>query len=171
MKRKCPLLPSDLQLVIDCMGSSPAHDDILFIAQHLIEFNQLLQLAELCLPDNSQLFDMRLSMKRFDVRIQPDFVHLLLPGHKADKFFAGLHLLLQLPELPIGPIPFFLCYLTLRDHSFPWRPKLWIRADGSSPTHSWFQSCLHTIFDDGMSGHSMRAVMPRRAVREVDVEP
>ena len=108
VKRKRPLLPSDLQFVIDRLGSSSDHDDLLFVSQILIGFNQLLHLAELCISDNPQLFDVRLFMRRFDVSIQPDFVHLLLPGHKADKFFAGSHLLLQPSPSPIAPIPFFL---------------------------------------------------------------
>ena len=156
-RRKRPLLVSDLTLVIDRFGSSLDFDDVLFVAQLLVGFNQLLRLAELCIPDNPQLFDVRLFMKRFQVDVGSDVIHLLLPGHKADKFFAGSHLLLQRVSSPISPFPFFLRYLDLRDRRFPWRPELWLRADGSLPKRSWFQSRLRELFDDGISGHSMCA--------------
>ena len=103
--RKCPLLPSDLQCAIDRFGASSDYDDVLFLTQLLVGFNQLLRLAELCIPDNPQLFDVRLSMKHFTVRLGPDFIQLLLPGHKADRFFAGSHLLLQNQPLPISCLP------------------------------------------------------------------
>ena len=155
--RKRPLLPADLQVAIDHFGSSPDYDDALFLAQLLVGFDQLLRLAELCCPDNPQLFDVRRSMRRFDVTVGPEHLQLLLPGNKTDKFFAGSQLLLQRWSDPICPVPYLLTYLRLRDQRFPWRPELWIRQDGSSPCRSWFHRQLRTLFDDGISGHSMRA--------------
>ena len=149
-RHKPPLLPSDLHVAIDQFGSSKDYDDTLFLTQLLVGFNQLLRLAKLCGPDNPQLFDVCRSMRHFDIVVAPDHLQLLLPGHKANKFFAGSHLLIPRHSDPVCPFPYVLTYLHRRGQLFPWRPELWICQDGSAPTCSWFQRRLRVLFDDGI---------------------
>ena len=51
-KRKRPLLPTNLDLLLNAYSSSPHHDNLLFLTQVLVGFNQLLRLAELCAPND-----------------------------------------------------------------------------------------------------------------------
>ena len=44
-----------------------------------------------------------------------------------------------------------------RDSHFALFPQLWLRSDGSVPSHSWFLSRLHSVFPRSIGGHSMRA--------------
>ena len=55
--RKQPMLPEHLIQLVSQLGSSIAYNDILFLAQVMVGFDQLLRLAELCIPDNPKLFD------------------------------------------------------------------------------------------------------------------
>ena len=157
VNRKRPLVPADLHVLVASYGSSPDYDDLLFLMLTLVGFDQLLHLAELCAPDDNRLFDVRRSMKCFTVTVESRSISILLPAHKVDKFFSGSHLLICPDESPIHPHQYLLWYLTLRDRLFPWHPELWLRADSSVPTRSWFTSHLRQHFDDQVSRHSMRA--------------
>ena len=84
VQRKQPLTPADLLRVQAALGPDLPYDDLLFLTQLFLGFDQLLRLGELCQSDDPRLFDVRRSMKRFDVPLAHDSVHLTLPGHKAD---------------------------------------------------------------------------------------
>lgn len=155
--RKDPLLPSHLTHLISLYHSSSVFDDLLFLTLILVGFDQLLRLAELCSPDDDRLFDSRKIMKRFDVSISLHTIRLLLPGHKADKFFTGSTLLICNSNTSISPFPFLLRYIRQRDALFPWLPALWLRSTGSPPTRSWFLRRLRQHFPSSISGHSLRA--------------
>lgn len=156
-RRKLPLMLTDLQRMVQRYAVSTVFDDQLFLAQLLTGFHQLLRLAELCVPDNPALFDVRKPMKRFEVRISPASIRLLLPAHKSDQFFSGSQLYLFSDAAETCPYPALLRYLHLRDQQLPWSPYLWLRDDGSHPTRSWFVRRLREHFDPAVSGHSMRA--------------
>ena len=155
--RKQPLAASDLQLVSSRLHSSPNHDDLLFVAQLFVGFDQLLRLAELCISDDPCLFDAWKPMKRFDVTIQDNSVRLILLCHKADQFFEGSTLLLCPSPSPINPISPIRRYLTSRDQLFLWHSHLWVLTDGTPPTRSWFMRRLQQFFPDSILGHSMCA--------------
>ena len=155
--RKDPLMATDISNLISIYKDSSSYDDTLFLAQITLGFNQLLRLAELCIPDNSQLWDCRKLMMRFDVKRTSDSIELTLPGHKADKFFEGSKLVVLNNNDPLSPYPWITKYLQLRDKKHPWKPELWVREDGSYPARSWFSTVLHRHFGPNISGHSMRA--------------
>jgi len=48
-------------------------------------------------------------------------------------------------------------YLSSRDRLFPLHPQLWLRADGSSPTRSWFLQRLRQYCPAEIAGQSIRA--------------
>lgn len=77
----------DICNLIQLFGNSSDYDDLLFVTQHALGFDQLLCLAELCILDDKQLWDCRKLMMQFEVKCSPHSIDLLLPGHKADKFF------------------------------------------------------------------------------------
>lgn len=128
-----------------------------FSSRKSSRFNQLLWLAELCISDDSRLYDVHKSMKRFDVTVSTTSIQLRLPGHKADKFFAGSTLLVLNLARPVCLYSFLLRYLARRNSLFPWHPDLWVRHDGSPPSRSWFTARLRRHFSPDISGHSMRA--------------
>ena len=148
---------TDLQHLICIYWSSNIYDEVLFLAQVTLGFSQLLCLAELCVSDNPQLHDSHKLMMHFDIHEFQTWVELLLPGHKADKFFQGSKLIALNNDEPTCPYPWLICYLCLCDGQHSWKPALWLRADGSSPTHSWFTSMLRHHFGSNISGHSMHA--------------
>ena len=49
------------------------------------------------------------------------------------------------------------CYLGSRDWLFPLHPQLWLWANGSSPTRSWFLQHLHQYLPAEIAGQSIRA--------------
>ena len=48
-------------------------------------------------------------------------------------------------------------YIRSRDGLFPLHPQLWLRANGLSPTRSWFLRKLHQYCPMDIAGQSMRA--------------
>jgi hypothetical protein len=79
-----------------------------------------------------------------------------LQHHKSDTAFEGNTIVIQRAE-SVDPQRVFLLYITSWDKLFPFNSFLWLRSDGSIPTHVWFVSWLHSHFPDSISGHSLRA--------------
>lgn len=154
---KDPLMPNDIQLLIDMYHNSTLYDDLLFLALVTLSFNQLLCLGELCMPNNPELWDYWKSMMHFDLKSMGNHLELLLPIHKADKFFKGSTLVVPDSHDPLSPHPWLLKYLNCCDQLYNWKPELWLRTDSSSPSHSWFSSHLCQHFGTNISGHSMCA--------------
>lgn len=94
-------------------------------------------------------------MKCHDVHLSSDTVCLLLPSHKADRFFEGSTLQSASPSAHSSFLLFWQ-YLALCDACFRWLPELWILANGKSPTRAWLNR-LRCFFPSTISGHSMRA--------------
>jgi hypothetical protein len=91
---KKPLSLDDLKTIVNDMGSSTDHDNLLFIAQVLVSFHVLLHLAELCFPDHLQLRDYSKTSLWSSVQWFPDTVSFWLPSHKADPTFEGSRLII-----------------------------------------------------------------------------
>jgi hypothetical protein len=154
--RKLPLTKHDLASVVDALQPNPPHDDILFAAQLLTGFDCLMRLAELTWPDQLGLRDYRKISMRHSVEYLDNAISFWLPSNKADHFFEGNRLIIH-----VGPSPssysYFRAYLTSRDSRFRARPELWLRADGTIPTRSWFVKRLRLFFSNSIAGQSMRA--------------
>jgi len=74
---------------------------------------------------------------------------------KLTNFFEGNRLFIHKSSADTHRL--LLLYLTSRDGLFRARPELWLRADGTIPTHSWFIHCLCHFFPNSIAGQSMHA--------------
>ena len=146
--RKRALTLHDLHIVIDHYATSTSHDDLLFA---------LMRLGELTVADDKSLFDHRKITSRTSVSSSENDYRFFLPSHKADKFFEGNTVIVQHHIGPIDPLSFFKKYLKSRDQLFPFLPDLWLRADGSRPSRSFFMRRMRMFFADDIGGQSMRA--------------
>jgi hypothetical protein len=156
-KRKRALTMRDLQLVVDHYANSTSHDDLLFVCQLLTGFFALMRLGELTISDDKSLFDYRKITKRTSVSLSDDDYRFFLPSHEADKFFEGNIVIVQRHTGTINPLSFFRKYLKSRDRLFPFSTDLWLRADGSRPSRSFFIRRMKIFFSNDVAGQSMRA--------------
>jgi hypothetical protein len=136
--------------------SSTDHDELLFFVILLVGFHALMRLGELVWPDKKALQDYRKVTKQSTVEFLPEGFSFFLPGHKADKFFEGNRVIVQCNAAGDDPDAPFRKYLTSRDNIFPFHAELWLRADGSIPTRSWFIRNLRAHFPSNVAGHSLR---------------
>ena len=159
-KRKRALTLSDLQTVINHYAGSSSHDNLLFVSQLLTGFFALMRLGELTVSDDKSLFDYRKITSRTSVSFSTDDYRFFLPSHKADKFFEGNIVIIQRHTGTIDPLSFFKKYLASRDRLFPFHPDLWLKADGSRPSRSFFIRRMRLFFEDDIAGQSMPAGGP-----------
>ena len=155
-RRKRALTREDLLIVFDDLTASLSHDDHLFLTQLLTGFDGLLRLGNLVWPDSTALRSYRKLSMRHSVKWSPNSFSFWLPSSKTDRVFEGNRVLVHGNTTP-NPYLAFLSYIRSRDILFPHRPELWIRADGSVPTRSWFLQRLHHYFPSDTAGQSLRA--------------
>ena len=155
--RKFALTTDNLLRIIQHYATSPDHDDKLFVSQLLTGFFALLRLGELVYPDDVSLCDPHKIVKRLSVLILDNLFQFELPTHKADKFYEGHLIVIRKLDSPIDPYRHFLSYLQSCDHSFPYSSPLWLRANGSVPTQSFFIKCFQQFFGSDFGGQSMCA--------------
>jgi hypothetical protein len=116
-----------------------------------------MRLGELTISDDKSLFDHRKITSRTSVVATNDDYRFFLPAHKADKVFEGNTVIIQRHDNTIDPLSCFKKYLSSRDRLFPFSSDLWLRADGSRPTRSFFIRRMNLFFDTDVAGQSMRA--------------
>ena len=157
-KRKCALTLTDLQTVLSALSNSTSQDDLLFQAMLLTRFFGLMRLRELSFPNSVSLRNWKKITKQSTVTFNNHQYEFLLPGHKADRFFEGNHIIIKQKQYnDIDPLHIFLRYLQSRDSLFPLLSPLWLTSKGSMPTCDFFIKRLHTFFDSDIAGQSMRA--------------
>lgn len=147
MRRKRTLSISDLSSVIahyDNIASS--HDNLLFISMLLTGFFSLMCLGEMAFPDDKKIQDWRKISRCHTVTSTIDKYSFELPFHKADRFFAGNTILITWGESHINSVQRSQLYLTSCDSLMPFHSALWLRADGTIPTQSFFMQHLHHFF-------------------------
>ena len=137
-KWKRALTIDDLTLVVHHYSSSQSHDNLLFISQLLTGFFALMRLGELTVSNDKTLFDHRKITSRTSVLISNDNYRFFLPSHKADKFFEGNIVIIQSHHISLDPLFYFKKYLASRNWLFPFSSDLWLHADGSHPSQSFF---------------------------------
>src|ERR1700678_2245143 len=103
VKRKAPLSCADLERIINHVGLSGAHDDLLFITQLLSWFYGLLRLGELVFPDKLALRNYQKILLRHSVRSTVDQFSFFLPSHKGDRTFKGSTIIIQKFDMPSDP--------------------------------------------------------------------
>jgi hypothetical protein len=136
----------DLQLVMDHYSQSTSHDDLLFVSQLLTGFFALMRLGELTIPDDKKLLDHRKFTSRTSVSLSDNDYRFFLPSHKADKYFEGNTVIIQHHSAVVDPLSAFKKYLSSRDRLFPFSSELWLRADGSRPSRSFFIRRMRLFF-------------------------
>jgi hypothetical protein len=153
--RKLPLSSSDLQLLYNIYGTSPNHDDRLFLAITFIGFHGLMCLGELVAHDNLELRSSRKVIKRHTVmfRNNPPHVSFNLPMHKADRCYATITIVRGVSSS--DPLNVFQCYLMYQDEQHKWHPLLWLRESGMPPTRFWCIRRLRLHFPSDFAGHSL----------------
>jgi hypothetical protein len=157
VKRKAPLSHADLELILNKIGLSTLHDNLLFRAQLLTGFYGLLRLGELVFPDKLVLRNYRKISLRHTVHRLANQFSFFLPSHKGDRTFEGNTIIIQKLGTLSDPYKPFVAYLTSRDTFFPLNPELWLTSRGTVPTRHWFMSRLRTFLPTKFAGHSMRA--------------
>jgi hypothetical protein len=158
-RRKRALSMDDLRRVVTHYSYSHSHDELLFVSQLLTGFFALMRLGELVVSDDKSIIDHRKITSRTSVRMSDSDYRFFLPSHKADRFFEGNTIIIQQHNNAVDPLLHFKRYLSSRDRLFPFSPDLWLRADGSRPSRSFFIQRLNLFFDadSGVAGQSMRS--------------
>jgi hypothetical protein len=156
-KRKAPLTAAVLLSISNALLPSRDHDDMLFISMLNTGFPGLLRLGELTVSDSPTLRDFRKVVLRNSLSWVGNDYEFLLPAHKADTTFEGNRVhIAQIIGAP-DPQPIMKRYLSSRDRLFPLHPQLWLRANGCSPTRSWFLQRLRQYCPSEIAGQSIRA--------------
>ena len=86
----------------------------------------------------------------------PDSFSFWLPNSKTDRIFEGNRIIICNLSAPdsYGPV---LTYIKSRDSLFPNQAELWLRENGSVPTHTWFLYQLQSLFPTNIAGQSICA--------------
>ena len=138
---KLPLTRENLLTVCNAYQTNPSHNDLLFMVQLLTGTKCLMCLGELTWLDKIASCDyLKVSMCH-TVSFHTDALSFWLPGHKTDQFFEGNRLILHKSLTP-DAYSHFASYHSSRDRLFCTRPELWLHADRTIPTCSWFINCL-----------------------------
>ncbi|KAJ3969354.1 hypothetical protein EV361DRAFT_972395 [Lentinula raphanica] len=152
--RKLPLSRQQISGMIQSLDAEPSYDDLLWASMLATGFFGLLRLAEMCTSDSSVKRNPRKYCRRLSVKLLHNQYEFTLRTHKADKFFEGNQVIVNNADA----LSLFRRYLTNRDTLFPLNPFLWLQADGSVPTRSWFITKLRAhIPDNNFAGQSLRA--------------
>jgi hypothetical protein len=157
VKRKRPLGEDDILQVVDDLGQSRVHDNMLFLSMLTTGRDGLLRLGELTIPDSVALRNSRKITLRHTVKLAVDQFSFFLPYHKADRFYEGNTIIIQRTTRASDPYSIFLTYLASRDRLFPLNRELWLRSNGTVPTRGWFVSRLKSYFPTDVAGQSLRA--------------
>jgi len=156
-KRKAPLTTTILQSIFTTLQSSRDHDDMLFLSMLNTGFPGLLRLGEMSVSDNPQLRDFRKVVLCNSLIWVGNDYEFLLPAHKTDTVFEGNRVhIAKIIDAP-DPRPIMMHYIHSRDQLFPLHPQLWLCANGSSPTRSWFLRRLRHFCPPEIAGQSIRA--------------
>jgi hypothetical protein len=158
IKRKRALTFSDFKKVITDLSQSQKLDDLLFMAMLLTGFFALMQLGELCFPNDVKLRNWKKISKCSSVIISDDQYEFHLPAHKADCFFEGNRIIVKKQQYcDINPLSVFHNYLAMHDSQFPLASPLWLTSQGTVATQDFFITQLHYYFNHDVTGQSMRA--------------
>jgi hypothetical protein len=159
IRRRSPLLPSQIHQVTRSLSPTSSHDDVLFATLLLTGFHGLMRLGELCTHDTASRRDWRkISLRHTLSYPSRKSYSFILPTHKADASYEGNVILIQPFLEDLDPKPSFKRYVASRDRQFPLNPELWLTSAGTMPTRAWFIRRLRAFFPDVLiAGQSMRA--------------
>ncbi|KAJ7222406.1 hypothetical protein GGX14DRAFT_558504 [Mycena pura] len=155
--RKTPISETDIVTVVDALGASRKHDDMLFLSMLTTGRDGLLRLGELTIPDSTMRRNARKITLHSTLKLSTNEFSFFLPYHKADRYYEGNTIIIQRVNRRSDPHLRFSAYLTSHDHLFLLNRELWLRANGTVPTRAWFIARLRAFFPAHISGQSLRA--------------
>jgi hypothetical protein len=97
-----------------------------------------MRLGELTISDDGTIVNHRKITSRTSVHVTINGYQFFLPSHKGDRTFEGNTIIIQRHNFTINPLSWFTKYLASCDQLFPFSSDLWLCADGSRPTRSFF---------------------------------
>ncbi|KAM5540367.1 hypothetical protein V8D89_005825 [Ganoderma adspersum] len=158
--RKAPLRLSHLASFQTLARQTGNYDDFLFLTILTAAFFACHRIGELVAPNDRSLWDWRKLIRRQSFSADRDHATYHLPYHKGDPFYQGtdIRLLRATASGGINPVQILRDYVSRRDHRHGARTPLFLRADGSRPTRSWFERRLFSVLPrSDYGGHSARA--------------
>jgi hypothetical protein len=117
----------------------------------------LLRLADLTFPDKLGYRDYKKVTLCLSLEWLPNAFVFWLPSHKSDTTFEGNHIIVKKNVGAPDPLPIMKSYISSRNRLFPLHAELWLLANGSVPTRSWFIHRLRNFFPPDIAGQSLRA--------------
>jgi hypothetical protein len=153
--RKQPIRIDHLATFLSTARRTRDYDDLLFATIMSCCFYGCHRSGELILKGKKD-FDWRNIIKRSSLRFSPGYAGYHLPYHKTDPFFRGTDILFSTQDVA-DPVSLLQEYVTARDVIHGAQRALFIRKDGSHPTHAWFDAKFFTFVDRSFGGHSPRA--------------
>ena len=156
---KQPITHLELLHLSSSLLHMTTYDDILFLTMLLTGFHGLMCLRKLTWPDNKHLQDYHKVILCLTVIVHPVSYQFLLLGHKASCFF------LKVASYSSKPLKHLmihgyclLCILPNKTTFFlSHQNYIWLRANGSIPTSSWFLFLFTRYFKGNVGGHSLQA--------------
>jgi len=100
--------------------------------------------------------DARKYIKRGFLRFTGSRAQYRLPYHKGDRFYRGTDVLLGQQDVA-DAVHLLRLYITRRDKLYGAKPDLFLREDGSPPTHAWWDKIFFALLNKDSGGHSVRA--------------
>jgi len=154
--RRQPLARMHLLHAINTFPRPFAYDDLCWLAQLLCGFFGLLRLGELVSSTADDGYAQLSS--RSSVHFEASSFSFVVPRRKSDLLHEGDTVRIVQTPFDDDPFSLFTQYIAYRDVSMPLHPLLWVRADGSVPTRSWFLARFRAVFpDSSLGGHSLRS--------------
>ena len=153
--RKLLIRIEHLAAFVESAHRSHSYNDLLFATLMSCSFYGCHRSGELVLKTKKDV-DWRKIIKHSSLRFSPGYVGYRLPYHKTDPFFRGTDILFSSQNVAdlVSLLHEFVC-IREKIHG-TWR-ALFLREDGSHPTHAWFESKLFSFVDRSFGGHSPRA--------------
>ena len=158
--RKAPLRLSHLSTFQALALRTGHYDDVLFFTILTTAFFACHRIGELIAPDDRSLWDWRKLIRRQSFNADHDHATYHLPYHKSDPFYHGtdIRFLRATAADGIDPVATLHEYISRHDSRHGARTPLFLRADGSRPTRSWFERRLFLVLPrSDYGGHSARA--------------
>lgn len=147
-QRTHALTRADFRTLCTALGNSHLHNNLLFLSQVLSGVNGLLRSGELTQPNKPSICDLQKTTLRSSAIWRPHSYGFDLITSKTDKTYEGFRIIIM--ECAVGPDPlfYFSKYFRSRDSIHCGKPALWIKANGTVPTYSWFVTRLKSFFPD-----------------------
>ena len=151
VKRAPPLKIAHLRAFEMMANGTREYDDHLFATIMSVMFYACHRSGELII----RTLNPRKIIRRASFRMDDQYAYYNLPFHKGDLLYRGTDIVIA-PQQAANPITLLRRYIRVRDASHPSSPWLFVCADGSHPTRSWFNKRYYSFLGKEFGGHSAR---------------